>query len=869
MPTVNHSDLSGNSLHNNKIYLDTGSGLSPAGIVALKAILDGRYVGGISPVGSADNALLQPVFDAGANDGAFSLRLGRGTFRLNSRLNVSSSGLIDGSGMGVTILQAAQSLYVSGNDHWRGLLTINGIAGGLRHVTIRNLTIDCANQLKTQAFAVLGGSFSSGASTDWVTFDHCEFINMGQTSDSAVETAKALGQITSGRGFHGNFGNVSNIYFSHCRFGISNKQHIYILGQNVDTLHFDECEFLGCQRHSISWDEYSRNENVNASVRSHRNWEISGSHFHDNHLLSTPTSVATAHDGLRHGIVGLNIHDNHFEGRNGYDNDEIVVNIHGCWNTRIKNNFFDGCREALSLGTSNAAAYYNVSPDQFNKIEGNKFYRCHSVVDHDAAIMNRWVSNEFEEVEALNIAGYSRHFLTEYSHNTIRNCPFVVSGMSDYQASAVMLTSDGFDVHDNTIIDNLLLPDPTVAPILSQVVGGAMGSRTYYVKYSWGNITGVQPPVAPTVAVNAAAGNLNGGFLYRVTFVDAEGETNGSANSALVSPVNQQVGLTGIPTGPAGIVARRIYRRKQVNGLAYFGLVPTLNDKITTSYTDNVADNVLGSLVPRFNTTNSETMASPEASLTVLANSLLKVTLTSGNTIKIPPGAKWINVYVSTTSGSETKQDFVLLNVNTEMETNHTFFGNNTPSWTEPSAGLITGKSLPTSNTTKVLTRFGIYEQPGAFGTMGNRYQNNKFYGIPAGQEIRKEATSTYKRVSRGNISNPTMVAGAEESVEDRPTDLGNKSGVFNLDPFDGSYLKFTASGAVTPTIQAGDYKGQQIRGEINQDGEGGRTWTKTSTTKANGGTIVLSSSGGARDIYTFCFDGTNWTEVSRSLNLS
>jgi len=109
-------------------------------------------------------------------------------------------------------------------------------------------------------------------------------------------------------------------------------------------------------------------------------------------------------------------------------------------------------------------------------------------------------------------------------------------------------------------------------------------------------------PGAPTVAINTTAGNLNGTYTYKITFVTAQGETQGGTTSASVSPANQQVDLSAIPTGTSGVVtARKIYRT--VAGGTQHKLVTTINDNTTTTYTDNIADGSLGANVPTSNTT--------------------------------------------------------------------------------------------------------------------------------------------------------------------------------------------------------------------------------------------------------------------------
>lgn len=110
---------------------------------------------------------------------------------------------------------------------------------------------------------------------------------------------------------------------------------------------------------------------------------------------------------------------------------------------------------------------------------------------------------------------------------------------------------------------------------------------------------------APTVAVNAAAGNLNGLTRYFITYVTAVGETEVGTMSAEVTPVNQQVNLTNIPvSADAAVTARKIYRTPVGVEDAVLGqLVATISDNVTTTYTDNIADASLGVACPRFSTT--------------------------------------------------------------------------------------------------------------------------------------------------------------------------------------------------------------------------------------------------------------------------
>lgn len=101
-----------------------------------------------------------------------------------------------------------------------------------------------------------------------------------------------------------------------------------------------------------------------------------------------------------------------------------------------------------------------------------------------------------------------------------------------------------------------------------------------------------------------------------------------------------------------------------------------------------------------------ETLASVEASLAVAANSVLVV--------DSPPalaGATGYNVYVSTATGTETKQNTTAIAIGTN--------------WQEPNTGLIAGAALPGANTTAlsngactVVVSQGAGSLTGNYGTL-------------------------------------------------------------------------------------------------------------------------------------------------------
>lgn len=114
-------------------------------------------------------------------------------------------------------------------------------------------------------------------------------------------------------------------------------------------------------------------------------------------------------------------------------------------------------------------------------------------------------------------------------------------------------------------------------------------------------------PVAPTVALaGAGAGNVdNGAHRYLVTFITADGETQGGAVSAAVTvadkTVDGKVAVSVIPVGGSAVTARKLYRT--IAGGSTYLFLATISDNSTTTYTDNTADSGLGAGAPSTNST--------------------------------------------------------------------------------------------------------------------------------------------------------------------------------------------------------------------------------------------------------------------------
>jgi hypothetical protein len=99
-----------------------------------------------------------------------------------------------------------------------------------------------------------------------------------------------------------------------------------------------------------------------------------------------------------------------------------------------------------------------------------------------------------------------------------------------------------------------------------------------------------------------------GNYSYAVTFVSQFGETPAGPYSAYGVTATGSMTVTGIPvSSDVGVTARNLYRTTE-GGAAPGEFLVTLNDNVTTTYTDVSNDSDLGSNPPLTNTASSYTI---------------------------------------------------------------------------------------------------------------------------------------------------------------------------------------------------------------------------------------------------------------------
>jgi hypothetical protein len=231
--------------------------------------------------------------------------------------------------------------------------------------------------------------------------------------------------------------------------------------------------------------------------------------------------------------------------------------------------------------------------------------------------------------------------------------------------------------------------------------GNASTTLTPYAvwafEFDMDKITGNEESSASTVALFQSLLMLTQGGANLFLFTDPQDSTVSYANSTMLnvtagaaSPMSQtgngsstQFQLARLIGGAAADILQNV----TVTGLELNGaVIPSAG--LSAPSAPTLASSVAGSLAATtyyvkitYVTASGETVASSESSLAVGANDVLVVDSPSATA-----GATGWNAYVSTSTGTETKQT-----------TSPVAIGTN---WTEPTSGLIGGSALPAGNTT-------------------------------------------------------------------------------------------------------------------------------------------------------------------------
>lgn len=781
--------------------------------------------------GVSDDVEIQAAITEINNAGGGTLFLKAGTYNITSRILLLNPNVsIQGAGSGVTIIKASSA--VSGGHM---LLIKGGNAPRTENINISGVQFDANTQSSTDVIVISGGEFSDGDSVDGVTIDKCLFKNVHTNSSAHVyiQSGRAIG---SGQGT----GNVSNINVTNNKFLDTGKYHIYLQGNNISNLRIKDNNFQNAQRSCIQIYQYNKTNNTNVSMRSNSNWEIASNYFYNNNLAAggppetdpdNGPSYPLINDENRTGINGFKIHHNTFDGRpGGASYAFFALNLHRCWNLEISHNWFREMSRCLSIGEQQDASVLGAQPQSsfMTMIKNNFFYRCYTLSDHDSEIFAQWDGNTFYEVtRSPGFGGYARHWPSVWRNNFIYNTPCMwdtEDGTRIYELALFQPAQNGWVIENNWIIDDRLLPDPTDAPTTSTAVsGGSMGARTYYVKY---------------------------------TYVNDTGETLASPSSTESIGANQLLKFVA----PSSVV--RVTGTKRIN--VYVSTVSgseTLQGYVeVANQTETETDQVINTLIWTEPTTG------------LIAGDALPVANTTHT---------WCKYGIWETGGDAG-------NHQKNVYSGNKFYGIETPidravQRSTTDAAITSGTATLTSasgpfrvtDKDKVIVVNGAGGGGGSLSTVISTFVSATQVTLANNASTTVTgATATWgnnltKSISYKNIYSPGNTVVGEEILEEMIVSKGNISGAFTIYPTDGNTLAYTLTGNITPTINNGDYKGQQLKLQLTQDGTGSRTVTWPSNFKKAGGTLTLSVAASAKDIVTMMWDGTNWVETSRSLALS
>jgi len=131
------------------------------------------------------------------------------------------------------------------------------------------------------------------------------------------------------------------------------------------------------------------------------------------------------------------------------------------------------------------------------------------------------------------------------------------------------------------------------------------------------------------------------------------------------------------------------------------------------------------------------------------------------------------------------------------------------------------------------------------------------------------------ENVFSGSVTTPISSFGSIGSINNTGANpegtfaQGNVTGGTTFTRKNGSFITATLTGAITVTLTNGLTNGERMTLSLTQDGVGGRVATWPVNFKKAGGALNLSAGAGATDEISMTWDGTNWIETSRSLNIS
>jgi hypothetical protein len=453
------------------------------------------------------------AIQAGINAGTNFVIL-KGDFEVGTNIYISRSNVDIKLVGSITLLN---TLYTAFPSHMEGLFHVRNIAGLQENVTITGGKIDLDNHANTPAITAWGG----GNDNSMLGLDKLSIIDVAIENFNGGIAYAPITLVSAREGIPHGF--ISNIEIKGCNIINSNLDGVTILGDYVENFVLENNSLDTIDRNPFQFYAYKE--------RTLRNFNITNNTFTNTKNIPYTTGAqnikADIHDGNRMGIQDLFISNNRFIGDDTYRQETVSINIHGGSVAKITDNYFYKQWSCVSIGESFAGSR-TINPSNLVNINNNTFEKTHFCeFDHDSATNAKIHHNTFIDTGVLAYTAYSSNAREAFTNNTIINANSKIEDASlqtaldaTTHAGSLDLTDEPFKsairvgscddmiLKDNIIIDNRLIPNPYLHPlVLGSVVGGSLGSRTRWVGIAYTTATG-ETKISKATSISVPANDL-------------------------------------------------------------------------------------------------------------------------------------------------------------------------------------------------------------------------------------------------------------------------------------------------------------------------------------------------------------------------
>jgi hypothetical protein len=555
-PTAIHitgaETVTGAKTFTNGAFLDKGN-----------QVFDSRAYGAVGDGVTTNHITVLAAINAAGAAGGGTVLLPPGNVSFDSDVVIAYNNVyIAGFGMGATTVKAN---FAAGGGHNAAVFVWAATgATPIKNMMVRDLSCDLQGNAVGLAYIRTVTSGTAISENFWMR--NVEIYGRG------IDSSGSFGTVTLKAKYSDATGGMRGMYFENVHWRDATAvtalspvgTSVQFLSDDLETVWFNKCTFRNVYGSTIAFTQAT-------SFRGVRDVKIDGVLFKDTQTLN-PQAGSSGYSTIadnRQGIDGISLTNVTFDtgaftaSTGSFVHDTYAMAIYNSRNFIVDHCTFKNCNGLIAPGHS----FPIGNETRGFGFDNNTIMDCREFGDPDGHYSGSYTNNKIYRMKMGGIfGGYGRHLPSSYNGNMLFGCGYGAGTTPEYALGLFLFEQGGNTAHNNTIYNS-----PTQLA-----------------------------PGAPTVAVNATTGNLNGTYTYRVTFVQQDtGETDGGTISASVSPANQQVDLTAIPTAGTGFVtARKIYRTAAGGGSTTQKLVATISDDTTTTYTDNIADVSLGAAYP-------------------------------------------------------------------------------------------------------------------------------------------------------------------------------------------------------------------------------------------------------------------------------